>query len=141
MIPVFNSKLMNGQDGTKEYFGNHWGLAVLHKETATLWLYNSSDKELEFEHIIPHLRKLANSISSTYNLTQAERQLRWTYCDEVYSVQKGNGYDCGIFVMLNAFHVSRGIAKPRLIPRDHVSNFYLPQLILCLLESDTSFLL
>ena len=91
LIPVFNSKLKNRKDGTKEYIGNNWGLAVLHKETATVRLYDSAHKELGFEHVVPHLLKLANSISSTYNLTQAEWPLRWTYCNEVYSVQQGNG--------------------------------------------------
>ena len=65
LIPVFNIKLKNGKDQTKEYFGNHWGLAVLHKETATLRLYDSAHKELGFENIIPQLLKSANSISST----------------------------------------------------------------------------
>ena len=89
LIPVFNSKLKNSTDGAKEYFGNHWGLAVLHRETATFRLYDSAHKELVFEHIIPHLLNLANSISSTYNLTQSEWPLRWTYCNKVYSVQQG----------------------------------------------------
>ena len=56
-------------------------------------------------------------------------------------MQQGNGYDCEIFVMLNAFHLSRVIVKPMLIPGDHASNDYRLQLGLCLFESDTPFLL
>ncbi len=67
--------------------------------------------------------------------------MQWTYSREVYSVQQRNGYDCGIFVMMNTFYVSRGIDTPRLIPEDHVSNNYRPNLGLCLLQNDTSFLL
>ena len=39
--------------------------------------------------------------------------------------------------MMNAFHVSRRIVKPRLIPGDHVSNAYRSNLSRCLLERDT----
>ena len=129
LMAVFSSKLKNKKDGTKEYFGNHWSLAVLHKETDTLRLYDSAYKELGFEQIILDLFKLANSISSIYNLTQAAWLLGWTYSNEVYSVQQENGYDCEIFVPLNTFHKSLGIAKPRLISGDHVSNVYRHQLV------------
>ena len=61
-------------------------------------------------------------------------------CRQVYSKQQENGYDCGIFVMLNAFPVSRGRISPELIPGIHVSNIYRPQLGLGLLENCTSFL-
>ena len=47
----------------------------------------------------------------------------------------------GIFVMLNALHISLGIINPRLIPGDHISKVYQPQLGLCLLQNSTSFLL
>ena len=69
-----------------------------------------------------------------------EWQMQWIYCRRVYSVQQGNGCDGGIFVMLNAFYVSRGIIRPELIPEIHVSKIYGPELGLCLLENDTSFL-
>ena len=56
-------------------------------------------------------------------------------------MQQDNGYDCGIFVVMNAFYVSQGIIKPVLIPSDHVSGTYRTNLGLRLLESDTSFVL
>ena len=103
LIPVLSSKLKNRKDRTKEYFGNHWGPAVLHKGTATLRFDDSADKKLGFERIIPHLLKLANSISSTYKLNQGKQQLRWTYYNKLCSIQQENGFDCGIFEIQNSF--------------------------------------
>ena len=141
LIPIFNSTMKKTVSGKEEYSGDHWGLAVLHKPSASLRLYDSIHGANGFEHILPHILLLANSIRSRHNLTEAEWPIQWTYCPQVYSIQQGNGCDCGIFVMLNAFYVSRGVIRPKLIPGAHVSNVYRPQLGLCLLESNTSFLL
>ena len=59
---------------------------------------------------------------------------------EVFSVEQGNGDDCEIFAMLNAYYVSLGINRPPIVPGTHVSKIYQAQLALCLLESDKSFL-
>ena len=92
-------------------------------------------------YIVPDLQLLVNTIRSRYETTQAEWPIQWIYCREVYSVQQDNDYDCGIFVIMNAFYVSQGIVKPVLIPSDHASHTYRPNLALFLLESDTSFVL
>ena len=135
LIPLFNISIEKG------YTGDHWGLAVLDKQSSTLRLYDSSYAARGFELIIPHITQFANSISSRHELTNSEWPRQWTYCPAVYSVQQENGYDCGIFVMMNAFHVSRGIIKPRLIPGEHVSNTYRPILGLCILQSNASILM
>ncbi len=72
LILFFNSKTTRTKHGRKEYFGDHWGLAVLNKHSTTLRLYDSSHKARGFDHILPHLLQLANSICSKYELTQAE---------------------------------------------------------------------
>ena len=91
--------------------------------------------------MILDLLLLVNTVCSQHEITQAEWPMQYTYCREVYSVQQGKGYDCGIFVMMNAFYLSQGIVKPALIPGDHVSDTYRPNLGFCFLESDTSFVL
>ena len=139
LLPVFNTKLTKKRNRQKINEGNLWGLAVLDKNSATLRLYDSSHVSHSFEHIIPDLLLLVNTIRSLYEMTQTDWPMQWTYCRDVYSVQQDNGYDCGIFVMMNAFYVSQGIAKPVLIPGDHFSDTYRPNLGLCLPESDTSF--
>ena len=141
LLPVFNTKITKKRNGQKINEANHWGLAVLDKNSATLRLYDSSHALHSFEHVIPDLLLLVYTIRSQHERTEAEWPMQWTYCREKYSVQQENGHDCGIFVMMNAFHVFQGIVKPDLIPGDHVSDTYRPNLGLCLLESDTSFLL
>ncbi len=140
LVPMFNSKLKTLGNGRKEYAGNHWALAVFHKDTATLRLYDSIHSSDGYTHIIPHLLQFANSVGSTYAIPQTEWPQRWILSTDVYSVQQGNGFDCGIFLMVNAFYLSRGILEPKLIPGEYVSNVYRPQLGLCLLENDISFL-
>ena len=141
MLSVFNPKLTNIRNRKKIDEGNHWGLAVLDKNSVTLRLYDSSHALHIFEHIIPDLLLLANNTRSQYEITQPEWSMQWMYCREVYSVQQSNGYDKDIFVMMNTFSVSQGIVKPILIPGDHVSDTYRPNLGPCLSESDTSFVL
>ena len=62
------------------------GLAVLAKHSATLRLYDSMYNSCGFEHIIPDIIHLTNSISVRYELTQTEWPIQWTYSREVYSV-------------------------------------------------------
>ena len=110
LIPLFNIRI------GKRYTEDYWGLAVLDKQPSTLRLYDSSHAVRGFELIIPHTMQFANSICSWHEFNDSEWPPQWTYCPTVYSVQQENGYDCGIFVMMNAFYVPRGIVKPRLIP-------------------------
>ncbi len=79
LIPVFNSKMMRTKNGRKKYFRDHRGLAVLDKHSASLRLYDSSHTSRGFDHILPHLLQLANSICSKYELTEAEWPMQWTY--------------------------------------------------------------
>lgn len=141
LISVFNTRLKKTTNENEKYYRDHWGLAVLYKHSATLRLYDSCRQSQGFEEIIPYLLQLANSIHSKYSLTQAGWSIHWTYCCKVYSMFQGNSYDCGIFVLMNAFHVSRGISKPRVIPKDQACSSYHLRLGLCILESDNSFLL
>ena len=99
MIPLINCQ----SDGSN---GTHWGLAVLHKPSSTVRLYDSVHSTGLFEDIIPHIVMLANSIKPRYKLSEQEWPTAWNHSLEVYSSQQGNGYDCGVFTMLNAFYVS-----------------------------------
>ena len=83
LISVFNTKITGTKNGRKECSGDHCGLAVLDKYSATLRLYDSSHP------ILSHLLQLNYSIRSKYELTQAEWLVQWTYFREVYSVQQG----------------------------------------------------
>ena len=134
LIPLFNGDA-SGKNG------NHWGLAVLHKPSASLRAYDSIHSSLLFSNVIPHLRQLANSIRNRFNLTDQEWPTEWTQSSEVYSAQQSNSNDCGVFTVLNAFHVSNGVDRPQTIPGGHASSTYRPQLALSILESDTSSLL
>ena len=141
LIPIFESKLKKPKNYNLEYTGDHWGIAVLHKSSAFLVLYDSIHGTQGFEHLIPHIILLANSIRSEYNFAGEEWPIQWTYNRQVYSVQRGNSYYYGIVMMLNAFHASRGIMRPEFIPGIHISNIYRPQLGLRLLENNCSSLL
>ncbi len=86
--------------------GSHCGLAVLQKEFATLRVYDFLQMSFTLEDSIRHVLALANSIGTRFSLTNEEWPATWTRSGTVYSVQQGNGYDCGISTMLNAFYDS-----------------------------------
>ena len=141
LIPIFNSTMKKTVSGKKKNSGDRLGSSCSSLTFCFLRLYHSIHGANKFEYVIPHILLLANSIPSRYNLTEAEWPIQWTYCSQVYSFQQGNGCDCGISAMLNPFYVSREIMRPKLIPGTHVSNVYRPHLGLCLLQSNTYFLL
>ena len=68
LIPVFNTKLTKKRNGQKTNEGNHWGLAVLDKNSATVRLYDSSHALHSFEHIILDLLLLVNTIRSQHEM-------------------------------------------------------------------------
>ena len=90
---IVNSMWKKTNNGKEEYSGGHLGLALLHKSSAALRLYGSIHRSQGFEHMMPHMLLLANSIRYPYNFTEEEWQIHWTYCRQVYSVQRINGYD------------------------------------------------
>ncbi len=94
---------------------------------------------LRFDDIAPHLIRLSNSIHNFYKLSSQKWPEQWTQSFEVLSVQQGNGDDCWIFTMLNAYYGPRGIDRPPMLRETHVSNIYRGQLALCLLENERSF--
>ncbi len=132
LIPLFNA---DAQGENR----NYWELAVLHKPSATLSVYDSIHDSFKFNDITPHLLRLANSTHSLYELLSHEWPEQWNQSLQKFSAQQGNGDDCGIFT--NAYYVSHGIDRPPIVPGAHVSKIYRPQLALCLLENDTSSLL
>ncbi len=134
IIPIFNSNVQG-------IHGNHWGLAVLDKRSSTVRVYDSLHSFFLFENLLPSILHLANSINSRSKLFNHEWPSRWTRSRDVFSSQQGSKYDCGIFSMLNAFHISRGNDRPTIMTGEHVSTFYRPQLALCILQNDISFLL
>ena len=134
IIPIFNSNVQG-------VYGNHWGLAVLDKISSNIRVYDSLHTSFLFENLLPSLLQLANSINSRFKLFNHEWPSRWTRGREVFSSQQGNNYDCGIFSMLNALHISRGNDRPTIMTGEHVSTFYRPQLALCILQNDIAFLL
>ena len=87
LISIFNSKLKKTKSGKQKYAGDNWGLAVLHKSSASLRLSDSIHRAKEFEHVMPHILLLANSIRSRNNFSEGECQMHWTYCQQVYSKQ------------------------------------------------------
>ena len=128
-----------GKKGEEYRWRNHWGLAVLDSNSATLRFYDSSHALRNLEHIIADFLLLVNTFRSQNVINQAEWPMQWKCCREVYSVQQDNGYYCGMLVMMNAFYVSLGIFERTLIADDNASDKYRPNLSLCLLESDNSF--
>ena len=65
IITILNSKLKKTKNGKEEYSDDHWGgLAILHKSSAFLRLYDSIHGSEVFEHVMPHILLLAKSIHS-----------------------------------------------------------------------------
>ncbi len=95
----------------------------------------------KFDDITPHVLLLADFIQNMYRLSNQEWPEQWTQSFKIFSVEQGNGDDCRIFTILNALIVSLDIDRPPKVPRTLVSNVYRAHLALCLLDSDTNFLL
>ena len=77
----------------------------------------------KFDEIAPHLLRLSNSIYSLNKLSSQEWPEQWTQSFEVFSALQGNGDDCGIFTILNAYYVPRGVDRPPIVRETQVSNF------------------
>ena len=134
LIPLFISDFQGKN-------GNHWGLVVLHKTSASLRIYDSMHFSFLFKDVTSHLVRLANSICNRYEIPTDNWPMEWKQSRELFSTQQRNGDDCGVFTTLNAFYVSCGIHRPRVVPGQYVSRIYRPQLALCILENTNSVLL
>ncbi len=57
-IPLFN--------GDHTGNGNHWGLFVIHKETATIYVYDSLSDLQAFQSLLPNIKIVAESVSTKF---------------------------------------------------------------------------
>ena len=94
------------------------------KKTRFTRVYNSMNNLRLFQEILIDIKVLAESLNSIYNLCDISWPSSWRISNEVHSVQQTNYNDCGVFTMLNAFFVSRGIVKPNLITDYNYVNIY-----------------
>lgn len=132
---------MNNANPTQMYGVDHWGLAELHKSTSTVRIYDSLHSSTSWMDVLPRLLSTFNSLSSRHILYPIYWPSNWMLSADVYSAQLGNGSDCGIFTMLNAYFVCQGIKRPGIEPGNRVRLDYRPKIAMCLPESGTSFLL
>ncbi len=89
----------------------HWGLAVLDKRRRELMLYDSLPGMKAFEEFLQTLKEWAEAIPGIHGVQDWPPS--WEIQDGTsYSGVQGNGVDCGVYVMLNALHVSRGVTEP-----------------------------
>lgn len=132
LIPLFNGDYRGN--------GNHWGLAVLQKETSRIYLYDSSESLQSFTDSLPKIKEIANSVCSRHGINSSVWPQDWYLSQDFHSVQQHNADDCDMFTMLNAFFSSRGEMETNFQANDLNSRKYRRALTLCLLESNLSFL-
>ncbi len=113
---------------------NHWSLAVLRKQTETIYLYDSLS-------LLPNLRILAKSIHSKLGTESTSWPRDWSISAEVRSIQQSNTDDSGIFTMFKAFFTSRGVFNPEFTADKFIYKNYRFTIALCLLAVNLSFLL
>lgn len=106
---------------------NHWGLAVLHKDSATIRIYGCSHSLFSFTDLLPTLLDFASSIQEVYGFIASQWPAKWIISPEILSKQQGNSYDCTIFTMFIAYYASRGIVRPSVYSGERINEVYRSQ--------------
>uniref|UniRef100_A0A671RNL3 Ubiquitin-like protease family profile domain-containing protein n=1 Tax=Sinocyclocheilus anshuiensis TaxID=1608454 RepID=A0A671RNL3_9TELE len=80
--------------------GCHWVLATANFREREISVFNSIHSLKTLKHVAPTLMKIIAYIftSATENLQASD----WKISDVVNTPQQDNGYDCGVFVVVNA---------------------------------------
>ncbi|CAG8489926.1 16023_t:CDS:1, partial [Funneliformis mosseae] len=101
----------------------HWALAVINFKERRLEYYDSMSKGCN-EHILSSLKRYVEEEYKDKKKASCYDMSDWSYYRANNLPQQNNAYDCGVFAMTFAEHISRG-ASVLFVPPKHMKYFRL----------------